>query len=206
MVRHDSGFKTISDVIRSPKPLVVGSPGAGSSMSYIPKALNDVLGANFKLIEGYREGMRVPIERGEIAGMCTFWSTFKVGYADLIKEGRLRILLHVGPSKHPEIPQEVPWLMDLVANAEERLFLEAILTPLRMGRPLAAGPGVAHERVRVLREAFMKTVKDPAFLRDAERTDMEIFNPSSGEEVQSLVEKVFAAPPAIVKRIVGILS
>jgi tripartite-type tricarboxylate transporter receptor subunit TctC len=75
-----------------------------------------------------------------------------------------------------------------------------------MGRPFAVAPGVSHERVTVLREAFIKTVKDPAFLRDAERTRMEIFNPSSGEGVQSFIEKVLAAPPAIVRRIAEILS
>ena len=54
--RQDSGVKTISDVIGSPKPLVLGSSGRGTTMSMHPRALNAVLGTNFKVIEGYPAG------------------------------------------------------------------------------------------------------------------------------------------------------
>lgn len=205
LARHDSGFKTISDVIGSPKPLLVGSSGRGSNMSVHPRVLNAVLQTNFKVIEGYPGAapVRLAIEQGEVDGQCVLWTAIKGTRPDWVPKGFVNVLVQMGLDKHPDHPQ-VPWVMDLVKNPEDRLFLETVFAPLQMAWAYLVGPGVPHERVKVLREAFLETLKDPAFLRDAERAQQEI-RPSSGEDVQSLVKKIFAAPPAIVKRIAEIL-
>ena len=207
LARHDSGFKHISEVIRSPKPLVIGGGGPGTTFIIHPKALNAVLGTNFNVIPGY---VSVPelyaaMERGEVNGMCgILWSSLKAARPEWVPKGFVHILLQMGLEKHPEVLQ-VPWVMDLVEKRDDRLFLEAIFAPLAMARPFFVRPEVPRERVNLLREAFMKTVKDSTFLKEAERAGLEI-SPSSGEEVQSLVEKVFATPPAIVKRIADTLK
>lgn len=206
LARHDSGFKTISDVIGSPKPLVVGSSGRGSNMSRYPRALNALMGTNFEVVEGYAGAapVRAAIDRGEVEGQCVFWTAIKGTRPDWVPKRFVNVLLQVGLEKHPEHP-DVPWVMDLVKDPDDRRFLEALIAPSRMAWPYFVAPGVPRERVRILREAFLKTVTDPAFLGDAERAQQEI-RPSSGEEVQSLVEKVFASPPAILKRIAEILK
>jgi tripartite-type tricarboxylate transporter receptor subunit TctC len=206
LARHDSGFKTISDVIESPKPLVVGSSGRGSNMSRYPRALNALLRTNFEIVEGYAGAapVRAAMDRGEVEGQCVFWTAIKGTRPDWVPKGFVRVLLQVGLEKHPEHP-DVPWVMDLVKDPDDRLFLEALIVPSRMAWPYFVAPGVPRERVKILREAFLKTVTDPAFLREAERAQQEI-RPSSGEEVQSLVEKVFASPPAILNRIAEILK
>ncbi len=207
LAKHDSGFRTISDVIRSPKPLVIGGGGPGTTFMIHPKALNAVLGTNFNVIPGY---VSVPelyaaMERGEVSGMCgILWSSLKAARPEWVPKGFVHILLQMGLEKHPEV-LHVPWVMDLVENREDRLFLEAIFAPLAVARPFFVRPEVPRERVNVLRDAFMKTLKDSAFLKEAERAGLEI-SPSSGEEVQRLVEKVFATPPAIVKRIADLLK
>ncbi len=205
--RQDSWVKTISDVIGSPKPLVLGSSGRGTTMSMHPRALNAVLGTNFKVIEGYRGGSAVyaALERGEVSGVCgLFWSSIKASRPDWVPKGFIHVFLQLGLFKHPELGQ-VPWVMDLVTKPKDRRFLEALFAPLLMARPFFVSPGVPPESVKVLREAFINTLKDPTFLRLAERMRLEI-NPSSGKEVQSLVEKVFASPPTVLKRIADILG
>jgi len=54
------------------------------------------------------------------------------------------------------------------------------------------------ERVRALRAAFDATVKDPAFLAEAKRQDLEV-RPVSGVEADALLKEVLCTPPAIVK-------
>jgi tripartite-type tricarboxylate transporter receptor subunit TctC len=206
IARHDSGFKTISDLIGSPKPLIVGSSGRGSNASVYPRAINAVLGTNFKIVEGYPAAaqVRAAIDRSEVDGQCVFWNAIRGTRPDWVAKGFVNVLLQAGFDKHPDFPQ-VPWLMELAKKPEDRAFLETLVTPSRMAWPFVVSPGVPGDRAKLLRDGFMKTMKDPAFLSEAERAQQEI-RPITGEEVQKLVEKVFASPPAVVTRIAEILK
>jgi tripartite-type tricarboxylate transporter receptor subunit TctC len=205
--RRDAGVKTISDAIGSPKPFILGSSGRGTTMSIHPRALNEVLGTNFEVIEGYRGAAEVyaALERGEVSGVCgLFWSSIQTARPDWVSKGYINVFLQLGLDKHSEL-KEVPWVMDLVKKPQDRQFLEALFAPLRMARPFFVHPEVEPERVKILREAFMGVLTNASFLKQAERMRLEI-SPSSGEEVQSLVEKVFASPPAVVKAIAALLG
>ena len=68
-----------------------------------------------------------------------------------------------------------------------------------MSRPFLAPPGVAPERLDVLRRAFDATMQDGAFLDEAKRLGMEV-SPVRGEEVQALVTRIMATPPALAQR------
>src|SRR6478735_295833 len=70
---------------------------------------------------------------------------------------------------------------------------------LAMGRPFFAPPGVPAERVRALREAFAQTLKDPQFLADAEKMGIEVQH-VGGEQIQMLVERIYASPPEVITR------
>jgi tripartite-type tricarboxylate transporter receptor subunit TctC len=205
--RHDVGIKTISDVIGSSKPLTLGSSGRGTTMSIHPRALNKVLGTNFKVVEGYRgaSGVYAALERGEVDGVCgLFWSSTQTAHPDWVTKGFINVFLQMGLDKHPELEQ-VPWVMDLVKKPQDRQFLEALFAPLRMARPFFVAPGVPRQRVEVLRQAFMAALKEPEFQKRAERMRLEI-SPASGEEVQKLVEHVFASPPEARKEIAALLG
>ena len=47
-------------------------------------------------------------------------------------------------------------------------------TPLAIGKPFGVRPGVPADRVAMLRDAFAKAVRDPAFLADAEKMQIDI--------------------------------
>ena len=207
VLREVSGFKTISDVIRSDTPPRVGGSGPGATTVTHPQALNAVLRTKFKVIAGYpgMASIYLAMERGELDGICgADLKGMKVIRPEWFAKGYVRILLQVGVEKDPDLPQ-VPAAMDLIDNPEDRAFLEALVAPDRMARPLFVPPSVPDERVKLLREAFMKTVDDPAFLKEAEQMRLEI-SPVSGEKVQSLVERIFAASPAVVKRIAELVN
>ena len=67
-----------------------------------------------------------------------------------------------------------------------------------MARPYVAPPGVPADRLAALRAAFEATTKDPAFLADAKRQDLEV-RPVGGIEAQALIKEIYATPPALVK-------
>jgi tripartite-type tricarboxylate transporter receptor subunit TctC len=59
---------------------------------------------------------------------------------------------------------------------------------------------VPDEVVEILRDAFEDTMSDPDFRADAARRqlDLEI---TRGNEIQSLIEKIYKTPPAVVERV-----
>jgi len=107
-------------------------------------------------------------------------------------------VIQVGLTRSPDIP-DVPNALDLVANPEDKQVLSLILARQEMGRPFAMPPGVPADRVAILRTAFEATLKDPAFLADAEKLQMEV-DPLTGAEIETLLKNAYSAPRPIVQR------
>jgi hypothetical protein len=72
------------------------------------------------------------------------------------------------------------------------------MIPQEMGRPYTAGPGLPRDRLTTLRRAFDATMKDPAFLRDAEKARM-IVEPITAEDMEELVARLGTTPQETVK-------
>jgi tripartite-type tricarboxylate transporter receptor subunit TctC len=208
IARSDTGVKNLADVTGGGKPLVLGAGGPGSTLALHPEAMNVVLGTNFKVIAGYKGvgDIYTALERREVDGICgNLWSTLKSGRPDWVSKGYVNVFIQTGLDKHPELG-EIPWIMDLVKKPEDRQFLEVLFAPMRMGRPFAAPPGTPPERLKLLRTAFLNTLKDPTFREEARRMQLEVEIVSTGEDVQSLIQRVFAVPPEIVQRIGKLLK
>jgi tripartite-type tricarboxylate transporter receptor subunit TctC len=73
-------------------------------------------------------------------------------------------------------------------------FMSLSVTP---ARPLAAPPGVPAERVALLRGAFDATLRDPAFLADAQKRGADI-DPMSGAETQDVVAAFLSTPKPVI--------
>jgi tripartite-type tricarboxylate transporter receptor subunit TctC len=86
--------------------------------------------------------------------------------------------------------------MDFAKSEDQQQIFKLIFARQVMGRPYLAPPGVPKERADALRRAFMATMKDPEFLADAEKSQLEI-NPVSGEEVERLVKDIYQTPKAL---------
>ena len=89
--------------------------------------------------------------------------------------------------------------MDFAKTDEQRQILKIVLARNVMGRPFVTPPNVPADRVAVLRQAFMDTMKDKDFLAEADKMQLEI-NPVSGEDVEKLVKEVYATPPDVVAK------
>jgi tripartite-type tricarboxylate transporter receptor subunit TctC len=100
----------------------------------------------------------------------------------------------------------VPWIFDFPMSKEDRAYIDTVFFSNAVGRPFAAPPKIPSEQLTVLRNSFMKTVQDPAFLREAEKLDLEVVDPFSGEKVEKMVRNYLATDPKILERVARLLG
>ena len=195
---HTSPIKTIAQA--RTRELTVAATGATSDSATLPKILNAVAGTRFKVIAGYgTTEQRLAVERGEVDGVCGLsWSTMKAARPHWIKDNKLNVIVQLGLAKLPELPN-VPAALDLVTDPVKKQVLALILMRQEIGRPVAAPPGVPADRLEILRRAFDETMKDPAFLAEAEKLQLEI-EPLSARAIDALLANAFATPRTIVQQ------
>ncbi len=195
---HTSPVKTIEQAQK--QQVIVSASGATSNSTMMPRISNALLGTKFKVVTGYTDqDVTLAMERGEVDGVCGLaYTTLKAARPTWFRDHKINVLLQVGMSKFPDLPN-VPSAIDLVSKPEDKKTLELILTRQEMGRPFAAPPNVPADRLQILRRAFDATLKDPAFLADAKRLQMEV-DPLTGEEVEKLLRTAYAAPKDVVAR------
>lgn len=196
---HTSPVKTFADAQRIESKLA--ATGAGSTVSIYPTVTNNVLGTKFKLIMGYRGSneAQLAVERGEAEGHSTAWTAVKVAHPDWLPDHKINIIVQFALHAHPELP-DVPLVVDLARNDEERAILRAVMNATEVGTSFITSPGVPADRVAVLRQAFDATMKDPDFLAEAARLKLTV-NPLSGDELQKLVAEVSNLPPGLVEKV-----
>ena len=189
------------------KDLVVGATAPGTTMADFPLVVNDVLGLKFKVVRGYEGTPQInhAIERGEIQGQGGIgWAAIKAQVPHWIAEKKIKVIAQYGLKRHADLA-DVPAMLELAANEPDRQALAMLFARAEYGRPYFLPPDVPAERVRALRRAFDATMKDPAFLAEAEKLQLEIL-PMPGEALQKLVGELAATPPEIVARVKAALD
>lgn len=199
---HTAPAKTIEDAEK--KEIILGSSGAGSGMSLWPKMANAVLGAKFKIIEGYKGGSEVNLaaERGETQGRWTSYSGLTAAKNQWLQKGLVRVLLQFGP-KIPD-QKNVPSIHDLVKGENLKLVHFMELSE-HVGLGLWVRPEVPKDRVEILRKAMMAATHDPAIAADAAKKRAP-FDPLNGEEIHKMIVQAYTLTPAEQKRLREIVS
>jgi tripartite-type tricarboxylate transporter receptor subunit TctC len=183
------------------KELIVGGAGPAAQEVMFPKAFNRLLGTKFKIVTGYPGSTEIllAMEREEIHGFCGIgWTFVKLRKSEWVKDKKINIVFQMALKKHPEIP-DVPAIQDFAKSEQDRQVIEFLFAPQDMGRPFFAPPGLPAERVQALREAFAKTFADAKFLEEAEKQGIEV-QLVRGEDIQKLLERIYAAPQSVIER------
>jgi tripartite-type tricarboxylate transporter receptor subunit TctC len=199
---HTSGIASVEDA--KGRDIPMGATSDTTSSQYM-LAMNALIGTRFKVIYGYPGGneINLAMEKGEVAGRgSSSWATWKAR-PDVIRDRKLNVLVQIGLSKGADLPQ-VPLLMELAGNDEDRAILKLLSAPSAIGHPLVTSPGVPAERVAALREAFDATMKDPAFLDEARRARFEI-DPVSGAGLEKIAAEILSSPKPIRDRLGSII-
>jgi tripartite-type tricarboxylate transporter receptor subunit TctC len=189
-------IKKIEDALE--KEFIVSASGSASRLNWT--IMNNVIGTKIKIITGYKGSGEalLALQRGEIQGLSRPWTALKAKQGDWIKKGKITLLLQTGAEKNDELPN-VPRMLDLARNENDRRLLQFFAAPSEIGRSVVAPPGVAADRVAMLRGAFWKAINDPAFQKDLKRSRLEL-EPLNGEKLQALVEAGKDVSPAIIAR------
>ena len=162
--------------------MTVGTSGAGSSSDLEPRALNALLGLKFKLITGYQSSGEtyLAMERGEVDSICINYSSLAGAKPDWVRDGKLIILTQSAPSL-----KDVPYVGDLAKTPEDLQALKFLFTGGSIGRPFVAPPDLSPDISNMLREAFDATMKDPEFIAEAQKQNLDL-NPQNGAYLRLL--------------------
>jgi len=202
---HTSKVKSFSELTQH--ELLVPGTGAGADSEIMPLAFNRLAGTKFKIIEGYRDTAiaALAMERGELDGLAYWsWSSIMAIHPDWVRDKKVNLLFQTGIDPIAEVP-DVPRIRDLVANSTDRSALAFLLAREIMGRPFFAPPGLPPDRAAALRAAFVATLRDPAFLQDAQRSRLDVAL-VTGEEVESLLDESASAPREVLDRVKQVLG
>ena len=93
----------------------------------------------------------------------------------------------------------MPSVQDLAKSEEDKAAIRLIVAGTLFGRPLTAPPGVPADRLAALRAAFLMTMKDPDFLKEAEAGNFEV-DPVDGLRMQKIAEELIALPASVKAR------
>jgi tripartite-type tricarboxylate transporter receptor subunit TctC len=191
------GFDSLQDAMT--KTIVIGASGATSPSATTPTLLNSILGTKFKVINGFPANqLDIAMERGEIDGRGSAqWEWWKISRPQWVKEGKIKILMQMGPRKEPDLP-DAPLLNDLARTTEERQVFALYSSTVLVGRPILLPPNVPADRVALWRQAFRDIVTDPAFLADAERMKLPMA-PIYGEDMQQAITDIVRTPKHIIE-------
>jgi tripartite-type tricarboxylate transporter receptor subunit TctC len=211
-MRADTPYKTIEDIRQASVPPKCGAEGTASSAYYLPKLLEETIGAKFTVVTGYNSGTDVDlaVERGEVQCRAFTIAAFfaREPFGTWRKKGFVRVIIQTGKkrdSKLPDVPT-LPELMDQYKTSDSaRRLASVILAANEIGRPIIATPGIPADRVQILREAFVKAVNDPELLADAKKKRLE-FDPVSGEDLQALASEIVTQPPDVIERMKKLLG
>jgi tripartite-type tricarboxylate transporter receptor subunit TctC len=196
--RSAVGIKSFADM--QSKPFIIGATGAGADSDVFPTVLRKMFKLPMRTVAGYGSAAEVviAIKRGEVDGRCGWsWSSLVSYNRDLFESKQIDVVLQLATQKLDELP-DVPLVTEMTSDPDQRTALKLIVSRQTMARPYVAPPGIPADRLRALRAAFDATMKDPTFLADAKRQELEV-RPVSGAEAQVLIKDIYATPPEVVK-------
>ncbi|MDH3442717.1 MAG: tripartite tricarboxylate transporter substrate-binding protein [Deltaproteobacteria bacterium] len=211
-VRSDATYKSVEEMRKAaeaPRCAATGRSGAGY---FLPRLLEEGLGVKVHMVVGYGGGgeMNLAMEKGEVQCRAGTVSAY-VGREPTrtwIKTGFVRALVQSGTMRYSKLP-DVPTIYELMENHKTpdatRRVAKVLLASGDLGRPFFGPPGMPEDRVKILRDAFAKTMKDEALLVEVEKKKWEL-DPLLGAELEQLAKEIMVQPAEVIDRVKNVLG
>ncbi len=211
-MRADAPYKSIADIIKAKEPPKCGGSGTASSDYILSKVLEETVGAKFNTVLGYAGGTEIDlaVEKNEVVCRAHSMSAHfgREPFDTWHKRGFDRHLVQTSTKKDSRAA-DTPTLNELFDQykvpANSRRLAQVLLAAGDFGRPMMVTPGTPPDRVKMLRDAFVKTLSDPEAIEEAKKGRMDI-DPATGDELEKLVKEIFESPPDVVERVKKILG
>jgi tripartite-type tricarboxylate transporter receptor subunit TctC len=197
-VTKASGIAKFDDLLV--KETIFAGTGSTGPLGKASLAVKNLLGAKIKLVSGYQgsASVKLAMNRGEVAGICGLpMSTITSFWKEDYESGAFKPIIQLSGRKQPQLG--LPHADDFAKSEEDRQLLGLIFGTLALGRLYVSTPGVPKERADALRSSFMATARDPAFLEDAVKTQIDV-SPMTGAEVAAFIARISSSSPAVVER------
>lgn len=198
VVWHTVPVKTITDARK--REVIIGGTSARSSTDTNHKVMNAIAGTRFKMVLGYKgtTGAMLAMERGEVEGSLAVVQNLLIGKPEWLREKKVSVLVQYSLKRHRAFP-DAPAMVEFGDTDEDKQILSLYGSTAEVGRSIMTPPDVPAARLAALRAGFVAMLKDPAFLAEMEQRKMEL-DPTTGEELQSLVRSTFAISPKAAER------
>jgi tripartite-type tricarboxylate transporter receptor subunit TctC len=211
-IRADTPYKTLEDLRNAVEPPKCGATGIGTAAYYFPRFLQDAFGLKLSMVPGYQGAAdaNLAIEKGEVQCWCGSVQAYfgSEPGRTWAKTGFVRVLTQGGQKRHPNLA-DVPTIWELFDKHKigelHRRIAKILVLPDEMGRPFFGPPGIPPDRLKMLREGFVKMMADPDVIAEAKKKGLE---PSlmTGEDVEALGREIGTVPPEVMQRIKPLLE
>jgi tripartite-type tricarboxylate transporter receptor subunit TctC len=204
IANKDAPVKTAKDLFE--QTLITGDTGPGSGTYLYPRGLKELMGLKFRPVSGFPSTADVflAMERGEVAGVCEALDSIVSRRPDWIQGKKVVPILQGGAEPDPEL-KDVPFVLDLARDNEERQAIAFLYAGEGVGRPYVAPPELPESRLAILRAAFDATMHDPDFINDAASQKF-VPKPGSGAYLDGLIRKIYATPTPVIERVGALLK
>jgi tripartite-type tricarboxylate transporter receptor subunit TctC len=211
-MKSDTPYKSIEDIRKAAQAPKCSATSTGTSGYFIPKLLEEALGAKFNVVMGYQGGAEqdLAFERGEVVCRALSIPTFfaREPFTTWRNKKLVRILMQTGRKRDPRAP-DAPTIHELMNEyktpAATRSLVTAVLASGDLGRPFIAPPGLPADRLKSLRDAFRRTMVDPVFLADVKARKLET-DPDYGEELEAIAKEAVTQSREVIERMKKILG
>src|SRR5215470_15267836 len=193
--------------IASKQTVKFGGVGGGSGTDDFPNLLKATIGLPIQMVSGYKgtADIRLDFNSGEISGISNSWESTKSTWRKELEAGDLIAVLQVSSKPYPEL-QKVPLAISFAKTDEAKKLIETVARVHGASvRPYVVPPGTPKDRVQLLRKAFMDTMKDPAFLAEAQKASLDI-NPDDGTALEQNIRDIFKLDQKLIARLKDILK
>lgn len=206
-MKADAPWKSIEDVMNAKEPPKCGATGTSDLTSILTSIMEETLGVKFQEVRGYPGGVEIDLalEKGEIhcrgTGVTTHFA--REPYFTWHKNGFDRHIIQTGATKDPRLA-DAPTLVELMekrkTSAFSRSVAKVMLVSATLGRPMMATPGTPADRVKTLRDAYLKAFSDPEVAQEAKKSRLDL-QALSGTEVETQIREVMNQPKEVIDRV-----
>ena len=206
-MKADAPWKSVEDILSATESPKCGATGTSDLTTIVLNILEETLGLKANNVRGYPGGVEIDlaIEKGEIhcrgTGITTHFA--REPYFTWHKTGFDRHIVQTGAKKDPRLP-DAPTLNELMDKRKtasmSRNVAKLMLVSATLGRPLIATPGIPPDRVKILRDAYLKAFKEPEVIAEANKSRMDL-ETLTGEEVESEMREVMNQPREVIERV-----
>ena len=210
-IRTDFPQKTIDELRQAPEAPRCAATGRSGAGYFLPRLLEEGIGLKVQMVVGYGGGgdMNLAMEKGEVQCRAGTVSAY-VGREPTRTwnaNGFVRALVQSGTKRYAKLP-DVPTLYELMESYKTpdgtKRVAKVLLSSGDLGRPFFAPPGLPAERLKILRDAFTKSMNDETLLAEAKKKKWDL-DPTDGAELETLAKEIMVQPPEVIERVKKLL-